>query len=410
MAMQTRKSRWANIKDALSVIERGRAQAEMAGGASLHPTVFHPNGGRRLWHRYYEDNDINVPAVELGALLARSAIAARGTPISSVHIWGIDRQAYDKFDWEIDFEPFMHVDELLNFFVAVTIQEMNDGLNPVAPYDKAFGPMWRTVCETAQDPKRVGGPKACDPGFSESYWTNLLPHKTRKEIVAGVWARNPQALKDFAVIRLVSAWSYMHMLYNWTYASGQQDIIAMTDKASVTDPFFELKAPVDPRQAFVGGDGRWHNRVGDTSGPRGDWGVDFRPGMTWPYVATVRDVRQTKTQAHGFTLAAAIAKLSGEIGGAFKRGLAAGTNTAVATLVQQFKQPTSTTLTATAQSSNLMQQAIASGKISMFARPDLYAASQAQAASQQQALQQPQAGGSLLPIAAIAGLALLLMR
>jgi hypothetical protein len=257
-------------------------------------------GVDKLFDRMFRMHDINVAAIETGASMGRGCLQAFGTPWTE--IMALNR--FPKVNVRCPFEVFIRYDELLNYFVAVTLKDLDftdakpKELHPFLPYFERELPirLYDAFDQDGQTPydknmwTRLN--KGCSPllkgGMNPEQYCSTKPGRTieraEAELIAqgkatprtfrgyannfeleqGVFARDPFALKEFASLRLMTAFSELLLLFQWSASRGapvkQGDMIYHTSPKrqglAPTDISFQMRAPVDPRQ-MGNVDGEW---------------------------------------------------------------------------------------------------------------------------------------------------------
>jgi hypothetical protein len=231
--------------------------------------------GRGLYARYEADQEINATTIANGAFFGRCAVATYGHALvdGRVNTGGdLDLSGYHSAKGivaanqqvaavqlpALDFTPFIVVDELINFFGAISYVEQRLGRNPALVY--RFGE-WSpvrhlTVCMDDRQGGDNDGPPACARlDEAAKCWTNLRRAPTDDldsscpNVAAAVGWLNEYALREFGAVRLLAAFSQMHMGRNWQTVPGSMDPLAEVDV--VGDP--TVIAPVDPRQIIPEG-------------------------------------------------------------------------------------------------------------------------------------------------------------
>ena len=126
--------------------------------------------------------------------------------------------------------------ELVRFFGAITLYERDT--NP-----QGLATAWQTTC-----PVRL-----LSQGYSDTLWTGLPGafKQTTAALLNGVDSGDVHALEDLGHVRLVAAFSYMHMAYHWgkplTGLKLGSDLIAELPVLSGSDPASALRIPFNPR-------------------------------------------------------------------------------------------------------------------------------------------------------------------
>lgn len=153
--------------------------------------------------------------------------------------------------------------ELLTFFAAVTARELGIDPSYVVPWKDGLPVrFWYATKE--------GGNLNTDPRYIKNdyrypflEWTNFAgPRNDLRKLLTDVSHLNPDALIQFASIRLLAALSYMRMLREWgeyqdggglKSLRGGRDLIAELDNLTPRDPGYVFRMPVDPRREAWGG-------------------------------------------------------------------------------------------------------------------------------------------------------------
>jgi hypothetical protein len=237
----------------------GNARDTLAGVAGWRSGV--EPAGRGLYQRYEKDHDINQHAIATAAYWGRSVAAVGRGTTTTISVFG---NSGDVNDWPrkrtnyyvpvtVNLRPFIVVDELINFFGAVTSREIQQGgaSNLTEKYGLGVQnpTMHMEVCGT----QRTGEPNSCQAGkYSKICWTNLS-RATGGNCDIGLILGMPsmELLRDVGAIRLMAAFSYLHQTYLW---SGRDIGTRMANDpirnlpARGDDAVSELRVPVDPRQ------------------------------------------------------------------------------------------------------------------------------------------------------------------
>jgi len=195
---------------------------------------------------YIWDHDVNAKAIQVVADKARRNLG--GTTINPA------------------LYAFLKTDELLEFFGALTLYELDSSIATVKTY--LYPPLpvrfWnqRGQAETwncRKDFRNTG----CGGEYATHCWTTLdrcsvIPTGACKNLIPAVIGGNRCACKEFATIRLMSAFSYLQMMYAWGGA-GDPTTLATVDMIAElpaeTDPAIVLMHPIDSRQAVRGPQG-----------------------------------------------------------------------------------------------------------------------------------------------------------
>lgn len=251
-------------------------------GEQLHPCD--------LSWRFVNEEDVNVTAISHGAALCRGVLARSGAtsnggvgstvlecPFDLDGSWlatGPAKKYPEKGTWYFDLAPFLRVEELINYFVAVTISE-RENLTPGSPkpWDVYTGFL---PIGNINALKKVGGK---DQPYDEKCWTGLYRGGDYQcdnpsggndlRTLVGSGNLNDgltyAALKEFAYIRLLSAFAQLLNWWNWSarVPTGRVDPIRSVAEEHARNPIdstiAELRHPVNPRQAV------------EVSGEPGNW-------------------------------------------------------------------------------------------------------------------------------------------
>ena len=227
-----------------------------------------------LYTVYY---DVNVRAVETGANLARSDLQMNGSLMDG---GGQKRNTYSE-----TYKAFLKVDELLNLFTAISLYERKQAATKEVKYPgywAYFATKALPIRFYAVSHSHRGEPSA-GPGYSKECWTGLegCEHGRStgigrtlagngytgcQELKKAVAQGDVCATKELAYIRLLSAFSYMHLSYkraldNKTLDQGG-DLIKEADAATGADPALVLMRTVDPRSTKTASMYDWYYLVG----------------------------------------------------------------------------------------------------------------------------------------------------
>jgi hypothetical protein len=243
-----------NIKDCLAFLAAYRSGFEPA--------------GRGLYRRYDWDNDINVDAIETGAWIGRSAIATTKKPMTNAIIMpGGNVQGHPTVGiptrWDdmkaLDWSPFIAVDELINYFTAITIEELRRReLDSVQNFN--IGSYNPVRLMTVRDRNRSGEIEVGEPGFSDRCFTNLNRHPDTCQSFPyeiGQPAPSYNVIKQVGAMRLMAAFSYLHIHHMWSNKTPQlrDDLISVLSQVEYKDEYEELRIPINPRQTELKGVG-----------------------------------------------------------------------------------------------------------------------------------------------------------
>lgn len=209
-------------------------------------------------YKFPDLSDVSVSMIEACAAAGRAAIAGSNTARVPYHV--VLDGAYGHVDeWRpYDASGAIAVDELINFFSAVTLRQLADSVQHASPataietqYLLASGPITMPVrLYSTLVTGRQGCWTANDTAVNTG-WGKAPADCTAMNLALAVGNSDLEAIREFAGIRLQAAMSYLLMLYKWT--NGVGDVIADVPLYPPGDIRYELTAPVDPRQAIYHG-------------------------------------------------------------------------------------------------------------------------------------------------------------
>jgi len=248
-----------NTRDGLAVLAGYRSGLEPA--------------GRGLFLRYESDHDINQRSIANGAYFARAGIGTQGharlrcdvTRAGDLSGWPkVSAQFYARV--LVDFRPFLIVDELINFFGAITARELvTIGLNNrqmlINSYGFGTNNPTKHLFVSDLTGQQTGGGSDPQRAYSNVCWTNLSRATgtncmLQNALISG--SVSDEVLREAGAIRLMAAFSYLQQDWMWSsnFDELRQDPISRVaaiprDALGVpTNPADEMALPVDPRQAF----------------------------------------------------------------------------------------------------------------------------------------------------------------
>jgi len=211
-----------------------------------------------------------IDALDLGDFDLPAGFDADLTQMSEARIraWVLEQAP-------IAFETFRRMDALLNFFAAMTMYETRRGLEETAKTGTPISPAWEPYINVENGlpivfyfvGKNHRNPdKADEDAYYKWCWTNLegceIRRKTTEKVGHGncvaqfkkqLMANNDFcAAKELAVIRVLSAFSFIHMQYVGGTQRGEvNDLIedAYLEATRVSkDPLGHLTRAIDPRE------------------------------------------------------------------------------------------------------------------------------------------------------------------
>lgn len=216
------------------------------------------------WRDY---EDVSVPMVSHAANIARAAVAGntskpwvvRPTPQWALEEYGgAIQSAEDGCGW-------VAVDELVNYFAAVSLREVQD--------------IRRTDFQCAESaylrsglPVRLAStvdPYASNKVYSDKRWTvnqTSYGDGNLEALMTGVRAGNVDAAREFGSIRLMSAFAQLLLQYEWSRTSLTPSDLIATIRVETDPALVLLNAPLDPRQILPNGDGTWRLNEGEDTG------------------------------------------------------------------------------------------------------------------------------------------------
>jgi len=217
-------------------------------------------GGRGLFRRFSWDHDVSQVVIANGAFFGRSAIAASGSPTTQVKIrnggdvapyTGVAGSGYATKIVTVNWLPFIRLDELLNYLAAIVLEEYRLGIGDQTAnglgVDRGKTPI-RFLYVRTQDTQ--GEP---EPGksYSSYYWTNLYSVQ-RSGSVRDAMPGNIEAVREYAALRLMMAFSLVHQHWTWSERRSQRSSAMNPDLFQLPQEGGILDTPADPRQVIDG--------------------------------------------------------------------------------------------------------------------------------------------------------------
>lgn len=261
--------------------------------------------------RYVIYEDVNVAAISLGAAIGRGMIQQTGRSlVTAKNNSAAKAGLYPMFNtpdyYYFDFAPFVRVEELLHYFMAITIRERQTVQSAsMKPWD-AYG------IEGVPLPVRFVGARGksgdatsdpASPGYHPNCWTGLYhggdfscqsSYSTSGSTLYALVSRGDlndpltySAIKEFAWLRLVSAFTQMLNGWRWRLSSDRiidpiADIAANEVANPIPNEIRELRQPIDPRQIVPVNTARirYKNQVGE-------WRNDYESRTHWAFNETL---------------------------------------------------------------------------------------------------------------------------
>ena len=325
---------------------------------------------------------------------------------------------------------YIHYAELLNFFAAIVLDEIERAPGALVPWSEGPVPvqLWAVGEYNEEGVRGRNNQTRYDLerwtmwGWYGAKRTSLLdglnpntgnPLTISRLIQEGVLYKDRWAIFELAGIRLLAAFSHMHMMYHWSDPEtqspmealrGGKDVIADLPVLNPTDPARMLRTPVDPRWSWKAGTDPFN--VANWSRPDYQYihkAVIAREAAFKPYMDQARAQALTDHQTQIVYFANKLQQL-------YASGAAAQTMVGGGAVSAYAQQQQKTAIQKMAESGQLTLTAEAAAEKAAYAQmtPEQQAAFYQQTLAKQKA-QQAGAGG----VAAVAGLgllALLLMR
>lgn len=239
-----------NVRDCFAILSNYRTGVEPS--------------GRPLYMRYMSDNDINVETIGNGAFFGRCAAATSSHTRVRARMSGGDNlkgwPGNKMFPYlsSVDFLPFVQVDELINFFAAITYVELAQyGRGYMADYRiGSHNPVRFMTVGDIQSSGKLGSVQ----GYSSKCITNLRRSTQPNacgELDSQAWGGGREALREVGALRLMSAFSYLQMMWQWSSddTGKRKDPMVIHEANNITT------VPVDPRQLIHHGNGNVSLRV-----------------------------------------------------------------------------------------------------------------------------------------------------
>lgn len=227
-------------------------------------------GDRSLASTYVSDHDVNVLVIKACANLARahlsnlSAWIPPGTPIVAGQIMASFGDA------PLELHAFLRAEELINYFAAISKVEHlggggrwaavhNNYLASDLPFRMAYVSDTEEECnldwEDCWEPSQAPfGARSCWSSLDkQGIWISTYAANCLDLLRGHINAKKQEGYEELAFIRLICAWSYIHMVYMSTYGllnSKGQDVSSdmIADVGNPSDPAAMAMRPVNPRQ------------------------------------------------------------------------------------------------------------------------------------------------------------------
>lgn len=256
-------------------------------------------GACDLAARYIVYEDVNVAAISLGAAIGRGMVRLTGSTLVKAPNNSLAfKYGQGAADYYFDFAPFVRVEELLHYFMAITIRERQTAQAAGMKSWDAYG------IESIPLPVRfVGARSPAGAGYDSSCWTGLYhggdfvcqsSYSTSGTTLYALVSRGDlndpltyAALKEFAWIRLVSSFTQMLNGWRWKLSSEREidpiaDIAAHDVANPIPNEIRELRQPIDPRQIVP------TNTAGARYGKKvSDWKWDYDSRTRWVFNKTL---------------------------------------------------------------------------------------------------------------------------
>ena len=208
--------------------------------------------------------DLPPEAIEQGAALARKLGSALLTAsgyykATSMTVWKAGIAELSRETVNVGYYPLeacMKASELLNFFAAITLSEVETAWEDIYNFLQSGSPVRLYSGD--------GMGRGTDPTLSSvhggsDYWQTIgaWQGKTVKDLATPLKGYGVDAARQVAYIRILAALSYMHMIYHWGWRdkadkdpSGRVDPIAKLPSATTSKAGW-LRDPVNPRSTVV---------------------------------------------------------------------------------------------------------------------------------------------------------------
>jgi len=256
-------------------------------------------GACDLAARYIVYEDVNVAAISLGAAIGRAMVHRTGSTLVKAPNNSVSgKYGQGSNIYYFDFAPYVRVEELLHYFMAITIRERQTAQPAGMKSWDAYG------LEGVPLPVRfVGARSVAGAGYDSSCWTGLYhggdfncqssystSGTTLYALVSSGDLNDPltyAALKEFAWLRLVSSFTQMLNGWRWKLSSEREidpiaDIAAHDVANPIPNEIRELRQPIDPRQIVP------TNTLGARYSDRiSDWRDDYHARTRWAFNETL---------------------------------------------------------------------------------------------------------------------------
>lgn len=266
---------WRNMEMSLHAIS-GLVCTYDRGAEPTCDNDWNISGADKLFALFRSDSDVTQAIIATGASLGRGHMAAGGKcPDQSNpgQPGGVTSIAGGYGNWL----PFVRVDELINYFVACSLnlrrQNYATWVSRLKVFMQSLPVQWYSVL--------TGTGKA----YSSRCWSNLtvgaqpgkpgIPRPDCNGELINRLIANPddmEAQREYAALRLMAAFSYLIFTYKATvYSTESTDLIAALPKDPPNSVAWQVQAPCDPRQVY------WAGGDPDNYRPNDDGGNEIGP-------------------------------------------------------------------------------------------------------------------------------------
>jgi hypothetical protein len=155
-----------------------------------------------------------------------------------------------------ELEPVLYFDELLNFFSAVTLYDIDKNRGIIEDYLNYRLPiaLWSVSKEFLSQEKKDIRTRS-QQRYRPLCWTASsrcdLPACRAELLGPKILSKDMCAIREFAMIRLLAAFSYLQMTYMWGRGDSFEKIDMIKELPDIRNPGGELEVPVSPKSQLV---------------------------------------------------------------------------------------------------------------------------------------------------------------
>jgi hypothetical protein len=298
------------------------------------PPYGYKNHARGHFARMASDSDIPPWLIEIGAMHGRMWIAKNGQSLRHKYIpltssgdlamvgnpsnlqYVLHKGMYNQYSfvarkgfgvdtrregYHIDLSPFVVLDDLINYFAAVSLQEQKQTTQALYKFLQYGLPIrWTTI--------NKGDPGYSTDGYAEQIWSNFDPREPVDSVLSSrrrwtthgdlltksaLYANDYTALRVVGMLRLMTAATLLHQQYRWTASNPSpvtgSDPIRELQVVPKSHPFFQFESAIDPRTIYHRPNGKWVLAGGTPA--------NFRSGRRPEFLVDVIEKRENEIKS-----------------------------------------------------------------------------------------------------------------